>query len=272
VDLGIRGKVALVTGGARSLGKADCLALAAEGCKVAILDLDPEGADLVAKQILADGGAARGYGCDIRDTGQVTEAMAAIERDIGPVDICVNNAGLIYTVGQLKDMRDEDWELNLAVNVTGTFKVTRAVFPGMRERRWLDGRLRPDGVRDVQDRSDRLREIGGARGSAPQRDMQRDRARHHRAQRVAVATLRADGQAGGDAEGGRAGGCGRRGDVPLLRAGALHHGCCAPRDGRDGSLYVLMQTRGSVERRSRACSGAMMARPSSAGAGRVRAR
>src|SRR5262249_16675541 len=72
-------------------------------------------------------------------TGQVTTAAAAIERDLGPVDICVNNAGLIYTVGQLKDMRDEDWELNLAVNVTGTFKVTRAVFPGMRERRW--GRL-----------------------------------------------------------------------------------------------------------------------------------
>jgi len=84
VDLGIRGKVALVTGGARSLGKADCLALAAEGCKVAVLDLDPEGADLVAKQILADGGAARGYGCDIRDTGQVTEAVAAMERDSGP--------------------------------------------------------------------------------------------------------------------------------------------------------------------------------------------
>jgi 3-oxoacyl-[acyl-carrier protein] reductase len=52
------------------------------------------------------------------------------------VDICVNNAGLIYTVGQLKDMRDEDWEFNLSVNLTGTFKVTRAVFPGMRERRW----------------------------------------------------------------------------------------------------------------------------------------
>ena len=136
MDLGIRGKVALVTGGARSLGKADCLALAAEGCKVAVLDLDPEGADLVAKQILADGGAARGYGCDIRDTGQVTEAVAAMERDLGPVDICVNNAGFIYTVAQLKDMKDEDWDLNLAINLTGTYNVTRAVFPGMRERRW----------------------------------------------------------------------------------------------------------------------------------------
>jgi len=43
---------------------------------------------------------------------------------------------MIYTVGQLKDMRDEDWEFNLGVNLTGTMKVTRAVFPGMRERRW----------------------------------------------------------------------------------------------------------------------------------------
>src|SRR5439155_7209878 len=55
---------------------------------------------------------------------------------LGPVDICVNNAGIIYTMGQLKDTRVEDWELNLGVNLTGTFNVTKAVFPGMRERRW----------------------------------------------------------------------------------------------------------------------------------------
>ncbi|MBI3634790.1 MAG: SDR family oxidoreductase, partial [Candidatus Rokubacteria bacterium] len=54
----------------------------------------------------------------------------------GPVDICVNNAGYIYGVGQLKDMRDEDWDVNVAVNLTGTYNVTKAVFPGMRERRW----------------------------------------------------------------------------------------------------------------------------------------
>jgi NAD(P)-dependent dehydrogenase (short-subunit alcohol dehydrogenase family) len=136
VDLGIRGRVALVTGGARSLGRADALALAAEGCPVAVLDLNGEGAEAVAKEIETAGGAARGYAADIRDSTQVGDAVARIERDLGPVDICVNNAGLIYTLGQLKDMRDEDWELNLAVNLTGTFKVTRAVFPGMRERRW----------------------------------------------------------------------------------------------------------------------------------------
>jgi 3-oxoacyl-[acyl-carrier protein] reductase len=136
VDLGIRDRVAIVTGGARSLGRADALGLAAEGCRVAIVDLNAEGAAETARDIEQEGGRARGYACDIRETGAVQDVVAAIERDLGAVDILVNNAGMIYTVGQLKDMRDEDWELNLAVNLTGTFKMTRAVFPGMRERRW----------------------------------------------------------------------------------------------------------------------------------------
>ena len=136
MDLGIRDRVALVTGGARSLGKADALALAAEGCRVAIVDLNAEGAAGTAAEIEQGGGRARGYACDIRDSAQVADTVGRVERDLGPVDILVNNAGMIYTVGQLKDMRDEDWELNLGVNLTGTYKVTKAVFPGMRERRW----------------------------------------------------------------------------------------------------------------------------------------
>ena len=136
MDFGIRDRVALVTGGARSLGKADADVLATEGCKVAIVDLNAEGAGEAARDIAARGGTARGYECDIRDTARVQDVVSRIEKDLGPVDICVNNAGMIYTVGQLRDMRDEDWELNLSVNLTGTFKVTRAVFPGMRERRW----------------------------------------------------------------------------------------------------------------------------------------
>jgi 3-oxoacyl-[acyl-carrier protein] reductase len=136
VDLGIRDRVALVTGGARSLGKADAVTLAAEGCRVAILDLNGEGAEETAKEIEGGGGRARGYGCDVRDSAAVADAVGRVTRDLGPVDICVNNAGIIYTMGQLKDMRDEDWELNLAVNLTGTYNVTKAVFPGMRERRW----------------------------------------------------------------------------------------------------------------------------------------
>jgi 3-oxoacyl-[acyl-carrier protein] reductase len=136
VDLGIRDRVALVTGGARSLGKADAITLAGEGCRLAVFDLNAEGATETADEIAAAGGTARGYACDVRDGAAVRTAVAAVERDLGPVDICVNNAGIIYTMGQLKDLREEDWELNLAVNLTGAYHVTRAVFPGMRERRW----------------------------------------------------------------------------------------------------------------------------------------
>jgi len=136
MDLGISGRVALVTGGARSLGQADAAVLAAEGCRVAILDLNAEGAEETAKTIEASGGIARGYGCDVRDASQVGDAVAAVTRDLGPVDICVNNAGIIFTMAQLKDMNDADWELNLAVNLTGSYHVTKAVFAGMRERRW----------------------------------------------------------------------------------------------------------------------------------------
>jgi 3-oxoacyl-[acyl-carrier protein] reductase len=136
MDLGIRGRVALVTGGARSLGKADADVLAAEGCKVAIVDLNAEGAEEAAKDLARKGGTARGYECDIRDTARVQDVVGRIERDLGPVDICVNNAGWIYTMGQLKDTADDDWDLNLRINLTGTYNVTKLVFPGMRERRW----------------------------------------------------------------------------------------------------------------------------------------
>ncbi len=136
MDLGIRDRVALVTGGARSLGKADAVLLAAEGCRVAIVDLNEEGAEETAKEIVNAGGVARGYACDIREADAVGAVVGRVAADLGPVDICVNNAGFIYTVAQLKDMRDDDWALNLAVNLTGTYNVTKAVFPGMRERRW----------------------------------------------------------------------------------------------------------------------------------------
>ena len=136
MDLGITGKVALVTGGARSLGKEDALTLAREGCKVVVFDLNGEGAAETAKEIAASGGGAAGYEVDITDRPRVAEAVARAEREVGPIDICVNNAGWIYTMGQLKDMDDAAWDQNLAINLTGTYNVTKAVFAGMRERRW----------------------------------------------------------------------------------------------------------------------------------------
>jgi 3-oxoacyl-[acyl-carrier protein] reductase len=136
MDLGIAGKVALVTGGARSLGREDCLTLAAEGCRVVVFDLNAEGAAETAKEITGGGGVAASYEVDITDRAGLADAVARAEREVGPVDILVNNAGWIYTVAQLKDMDDAAWDQDLAINLTGTYNVTKAVFPGMRERRW----------------------------------------------------------------------------------------------------------------------------------------
>ncbi len=136
MDLGIKGKVALVTGGARNLGKADCLVLAQEGCSVAVVDLNGEGAQETAKEITDKGGRACGYTCDIADRSQVAATVAQVEKDLGPVDILVNNAAIVFTMVQLKDMKDEDWDLNMRVNLDGTYNMTRAIFPGMRERKW----------------------------------------------------------------------------------------------------------------------------------------
>src|SRR5204862_7334782 len=101
IDLGVRDRVALVTGGAGSLGKADAVALAAEGCKVAIVDLNAEGAAEAAREIEASGGRALGYVCDIRDTAAVGQTVARIEADLGPVDTIVTTAGRVYTIGQM---------------------------------------------------------------------------------------------------------------------------------------------------------------------------
>src|SRR5574337_1156638 len=111
MDLGIRGKVALITGGARNLGRADALVLAQEGCAVAVLDLNGEGALETAKEVGDKGGKARGYACDIADRPQAASVVA-------------------------QDKKDEDWDLNMSVTLTGAYNVTKAVFPGMRERKW----------------------------------------------------------------------------------------------------------------------------------------
>ena len=128
--------MALVTGGARNLGRADCLVLAEEGCHVAVLDLNGEAAEETAELIRSKGGTALACLCDLREREAVRATVGRVERELGAVDILVNNAGIIWTLAQLKDMSDEDWQLNLDVNLTGAYHVTKAVFPGMRERGW----------------------------------------------------------------------------------------------------------------------------------------
>src|SRR5205807_8815655 len=103
MDLGIKGRVALVTGGARSLGKADCLALASEGCKLVVLDLNAEGAAETAKEIVDQGGTARGYEADIPKRPQLAGAIPRAQSEVRPEDISVNDAGFTSTTGHPKD-------------------------------------------------------------------------------------------------------------------------------------------------------------------------
>jgi 2-hydroxycyclohexanecarboxyl-CoA dehydrogenase len=123
------GKIALVTGGASGIGAATARRLAAEGARVAIGDLNEDGAREVA-------GELDGFACelDVTDTASVRTAVASIEEQIGPIGVLVNNAGtdlFSYFVNTDEGL----WDFVLGVNLRGVLAVTHAVLPGMQERR-----------------------------------------------------------------------------------------------------------------------------------------
>jgi NAD(P)-dependent dehydrogenase (short-subunit alcohol dehydrogenase family) len=94
MDLGIKDKVVLITGGARGLGRVDALQFAAEGCRVALCDIDLEGAKKVAAEIEKVGGLVRAYPCDISKPDQIKRMVEDIQATWKPVDILINNAAL----------------------------------------------------------------------------------------------------------------------------------------------------------------------------------
>jgi len=122
------GKVALVTGGAGGIGSATASRLAAEGARVAIGDLDGD----ASRELAADLGGL-GIELDVTSDDSIAAARAAIERQLGRIDVLVNNAGV---VGELffSQTPPEVWENMLAVNLRGVLAVTHAVLPGMHER------------------------------------------------------------------------------------------------------------------------------------------
>jgi 3-oxoacyl-[acyl-carrier protein] reductase len=129
------GRVALVTGAGSGIGRATALRLAADGAAVGALGLGREGLEDVAEGIRAEGGRAIPLLADVTDGRAVANAVAEVERELGVVDIVVNNAGIPGS-GRFVDVAFEDWQRVIDVHVTGTFHVTRAVLPGMLERGW----------------------------------------------------------------------------------------------------------------------------------------
>jgi len=128
----LMGRIALVTGGSRGIGRAIADTLHAAGAGVVILDRDAERAPITAREIGDDVCAMI---ADVRDPGQIAAALASVEETCGPIDILVNNAGVTKD-SLLVRMSDEDWDTVLDVNLRGVFLLTRAVARGMMKRRW----------------------------------------------------------------------------------------------------------------------------------------
>jgi NAD(P)-dependent dehydrogenase (short-subunit alcohol dehydrogenase family) len=127
---------AVVTGAgsARGIGRATAHALAAAGWNVAILDLDEAGAKDAANDVAERHGVqAVGVGCDITDATSVETALAVVADAVPPVGALVNNAGVTSPIPFL-DVTADEWERMFAVNVRGSYNVTRQLAPGMVER------------------------------------------------------------------------------------------------------------------------------------------
>lgn len=118
-------RIAVVTGGGRSLGKAIAERLHKDGFSVAVVDRDGEAACAVAKALNPEGGTARAYALDVSSASDVSATLAAIASEFGTPSALVNNAG-IYPDHALLDMSVEAWDHVMAVNLRGTFLCTQA--------------------------------------------------------------------------------------------------------------------------------------------------
>jgi 3-oxoacyl-[acyl-carrier protein] reductase len=136
MDLGLNDKTALVTGGAGRIGSVDCEILAEEGAEVVVLDLDLDGAENVAEGIREDGGDAFAVECDLTDRDDVRDTVEEVRDDTGGVDVLVNNAGVVDAVGRVEGYDDDLWDRDMAVNLTGTYNITKEIFPAMCDRGW----------------------------------------------------------------------------------------------------------------------------------------
>ena len=159
IEIDLSGRVALVTGGSRGLGRADALTLARAGADVAIADILVESqaseetdsygmlatvarqqgivhTEATAEEIGSLGRRALALRCDVTDRSQVDATVTRVVEELGSVDILVNNAATLDHLGRLPDQAPELWERDLRVNLTGAFNCSQAVWARMVERGW----------------------------------------------------------------------------------------------------------------------------------------
>jgi 3-oxoacyl-[acyl-carrier protein] reductase len=136
--MSIAGKVAMVTGGSGGLGRVHCLSLAGAGCNVAVIGYSHlDRAEEIAGKIRAMGRKSLALKIDVANFDEVQAGVKKVEKELGPIEILVNNAafGIVRAV-TLPNMKNEDWERDLAVNLTGAFNTIKCCLPGMLERGW----------------------------------------------------------------------------------------------------------------------------------------
>lgn len=132
MHIDLSGRVALVTGSTRGIGRAIVETLAGCGAKVAVVGRDKERSESVAAEIGHD---AKGFAADVSDVASVTQLVADVESAFGSLDILVNNAGLTRD-NLLMRLKDDDWDSVIDANLRGAFVAIRAASRGMMKRRW----------------------------------------------------------------------------------------------------------------------------------------
>jgi 3-oxoacyl-[acyl-carrier protein] reductase len=159
--MNLKGKGALVTGASRGLGRAIALALGQAGASVAVTDLLIENAEhdvntlsqysilaghfqqtdgvktlQTAQEIQAMGSKSCAMKLDVTDEEEVKRVIQAVEDQLGPIDILVNNAAVMDNMGKFEEQKLERWERDLKVNLTGAYNCSKAVWPGMVRKGW----------------------------------------------------------------------------------------------------------------------------------------
>jgi NAD(P)-dependent dehydrogenase (short-subunit alcohol dehydrogenase family) len=130
------GRRALVTGGARGLGRVIAQALAEAGADIAVSGRSREACEAAASEIAAaTGRRARGFAADVIEAAQVTRLVSEVEAELGPIDILVNNAG-VNKRGPIEELTEADWDMVIDTNLKGPWLCARAVGPKMRDRGW----------------------------------------------------------------------------------------------------------------------------------------
>jgi len=135
MDRNLEGKVALVTGASRGIGRAIALAIAARGATVIVAARSAESAAATADEIANGGGSARAIALDVADDGSVDTAMADVLREHATIPLLVNNAGITRD-NLLMRMKKEDWDQVIDTNLSGIYRICRSLVPSMVKARY----------------------------------------------------------------------------------------------------------------------------------------